>query len=130
MNQLKVNEHQTIVALHDKGWSKRKIARELGLDRVTVRKYIAAAKSPAPQTGSEIDGDSKSPTLHTGFESNAEAKSPGVQSVGRQLGNSHYWLTRGAADGGNQRHNPLGELQWENLLDLGCNASARAILSY
>jgi len=53
MNQLKVKEQQAIKALHERGWSKRKIARELGLDRVTVRRYIAAAaKSPTPHTGS------------------------------------------------------------------------------
>jgi len=80
MNQLKVNEQQTIVALHEKGWSKRKIARELGLDRVTVRKYLAAAKSPTPHTGSEMDGEAKSPTLQAGCESSAESKSPRVQT--------------------------------------------------
>ncbi len=62
MNQLKVNQQQTIVALHQQGWSKRKLARELGLDRVTVRKYLAAAaKSPAPQTGSAAAPPPKSP---------------------------------------------------------------------
>lgn len=68
MNQLKVNQQQTIVALHEQGWSKRRIARELGLDRLTVRRYLAAAgsKSPAhPRTGSE-GGSSKSPTPRTG----------------------------------------------------------------
>jgi len=68
MNQLKVNQQQTIVALHEQGWSKRRIARELGLDRLTVRRYLAAAdsKSPAnPRTGSEGES-SKSPTPRTG----------------------------------------------------------------
>jgi transposase len=53
MYQLKVNQQQTIVALHGQGWSKRRIARELGLDRATVRKYLAqeGSKSPSPQTG-------------------------------------------------------------------------------
>lgn len=37
MHQLKVNQRQTIVSLHEQGWSKRKIARELALDRATVR---------------------------------------------------------------------------------------------
>jgi len=64
MNQIKVNQQQTIVTLHQQGWSKRKIARELGLDRVTVRKYLAAvsSKSPTPQTGSVAASESKSPT--------------------------------------------------------------------
>ncbi len=68
MNQLKVNEQQSIIALRERGWSKRKIARELGLDRVTVRRYLAAAgaKSPTPQTGSLEIGKSKSPGVHTG----------------------------------------------------------------
>jgi transposase len=64
MNQLKVNQQQTILALHERGWSKRRIARELDLDRATVRKYLAAAdsKSPAPQAGSAESPPSKSPT--------------------------------------------------------------------
>jgi transposase len=63
MNQLKVNQQQIIVALYQQGWSKRKIARELRLDRVTVRKYLAAAsKAPTPQTGSGPVLNSKSPT--------------------------------------------------------------------
>ena len=66
MNQLKVTRQQTIVALHEQGWSKRRISRELGVDRKTVRRYLRAAavsKSPTdPHTGS----DPKSPTLHTG----------------------------------------------------------------
>ena len=69
MNQLKVNQRQTIVSLHEQGWSKRRIARELGLDRQTVRKYLAAAaKSPGVHTGSEGLEVLKSPTLHTGSE--------------------------------------------------------------
>jgi len=55
MYQLKVTQQQTIVALHRQGWSKRRIARELVLDRATVRKYLVLAdsKSPTnPQTGS------------------------------------------------------------------------------
>ena len=68
MNQLKVNLQQSIVVLFEKGWSKRRIARELGVDRVTVRKYLVAAgaKSPAPQTGSVGGSESKSPTPQTG----------------------------------------------------------------
>jgi transposase len=68
MNQLKVNERHTIVTLYEQGWSKRKIARELGLDRLTVRRYIAASdlKSPTPQTGSGEELAAKSPGVQTG----------------------------------------------------------------
>jgi len=64
MNQLKVNQQQTILALQQRGWSKRRIARELDLDRATVRKYLAAAeaKSPTPQTGSAASSPAKSAT--------------------------------------------------------------------
>lgn len=64
MNQLKVNQQQSIIALFEQGWSKRRIARELGLDRLTVRRYlaVAAAKSPAPRTGSDEAAEAKSPT--------------------------------------------------------------------
>jgi len=69
MNQLKVNQQQSIIALHEQGWSKRRIAREFGVDRKTVRRYLAAAsgsKSPTnPQTGSASQ-PSKSPTPQTG----------------------------------------------------------------
>lgn len=64
MNQLKVNQQHTIVSLFEQGWSKRKIARELALDRATVRKYLAGVtpKSPTPQTGSAEPPEAKSPT--------------------------------------------------------------------
>ena len=54
MNQLKVNRQLSILSLFEQGWSKRRIARELGVDRATIRKYLAdaSAKSPTPQTGS------------------------------------------------------------------------------
>jgi len=68
MHQLKVNQQQTIVALYQQGWSKRKIARELQVDRSAVRRYLALASSKPPtnpQTGSEPE-ISKPPTPQTG----------------------------------------------------------------
>ncbi len=52
--QGKVNQQQSIIALHERGWSGRRIARELGLDRGTVGKYLAVNSKSAtnPQTGS------------------------------------------------------------------------------
>lgn len=78
MNQLKVNQQHTIVSLFGQGWSKRRIARELDLDRATVRKYLAArtAKSPAPQTGSSHADGSKPPTPQTGSVASTDAGSP------------------------------------------------------
>lgn len=70
MNQLKVNQRHNILALYDQGWSKRRIARELGLDRATVRKYLAGAEAkPAtdPHTGPGSAAEPKPATNpHTG----------------------------------------------------------------
>ena len=69
MNQLKVNRQQSIITLFEQGWSKRRIARELGVDRLTVRRYLAAgvSKSPTdPRTGSPSVPEAKSPTPRTG----------------------------------------------------------------
>ena len=87
MHQLKVNQQQTIVALHQQGWSKRKIARELALDRVTVRKYIAAAhsKSPTPHTGSPELDPSKSPTPQIGSVQDAHSKSSALHTGSASL---------------------------------------------
>src|SRR6266513_1578351 len=68
MNELKVHLQQAIVGLHQQGWSKRRIARELGLDRETVGKSLAAGDSkPAiVLTGSEPISGPKPAIVHTG----------------------------------------------------------------
>jgi transposase len=71
-NVLKVLEQSTILELAAKGWSRRRIARELNLDRKTVRRYLWAA--------------SKSPTISTpGPSESAESKSP-ISTPGKAVG--------------------------------------------
>src|SRR5258708_32533092 len=48
-NVLKVSLQTTIHSLYDRGWSRRRIARELGIDRETVGRYLRLAK-PAIST--------------------------------------------------------------------------------
>ena len=54
-NQLKMAEIQAILALVGHGWSYRRISRELGVDRSTVRRYVRLAATdgakPDPQAG-------------------------------------------------------------------------------
>lgn len=52
VNVLKVNHQQSIQALYARGWSCRRIARELGIHRKTVASYVGVAKLPISTTGS------------------------------------------------------------------------------
>jgi hypothetical protein len=44
-NVLKVSLQETICTLDRRGWSRRRIARELGIDRETVGRYFAVSKT-------------------------------------------------------------------------------------
>jgi transposase len=47
VNQLKMDLRQSIITLSGEGWSQRRIARELGIDRETVAKYRREARTEA-----------------------------------------------------------------------------------
>lgn len=71
-NQLKLAMLQALLALHQQGWSQRRIARELGIHRETVSGYLkqwrALASKPAiPHTGSDIEIVPKPAIAHTGL---------------------------------------------------------------
>ncbi len=69
-NHLNMAEIEAILTLHQQGWSKRKIAKELNIDRGTVRRYLRdvrgrtanAATEPEVLTGSPDAGAAKTPT--------------------------------------------------------------------
>ncbi len=59
MNQIKVSIQQSITALSARGWSQRRIARELQLDRATVGRQLQraeanAASNPTLGSGAEV----------------------------------------------------------------------------
>ena len=61
-NYLKMELINTICALRSQGWSKRRIARELRLDRQTVRKYLRNASKPTDSPVSALQ-DASAPEL-------------------------------------------------------------------
>ena len=63
-NVLKVSLQATIYSLHERGWSRRRIARELGIDRETVGRYLLLAKPAISTTGVEGTGEAK-PAIST-----------------------------------------------------------------
>jgi transposase len=87
MNELNVNLQHSILALAGNGWSNRRIARELGIHRETVGKYLLLARSkPAISIlGSEPDPDSNPAISTPGFESGSGSK-PANSTAGSTAG--------------------------------------------
>src|ERR1019366_7781007 len=68
MNQLNVNQQEAIVGLSQRGWSARRIARELGINRETVGKHLRAKPATATTGSAGDDPDSKPAIVTTGSE--------------------------------------------------------------
>jgi transposase len=66
-NLLKVAMIETILSLRQRGWSQRRIARELGIDRETVARQLRQAGAPAKPaiapTGSADDDGAAKPAI-------------------------------------------------------------------
>jgi transposase len=82
MNQLKVNQQETIVLLWRRGWSARRIARDLGVDRDAVRKYIrlAAANPATPTPGTFEKTSAEKAPEPTEPAANPATPTPGVNA--------------------------------------------------
>jgi transposase len=100
MNQLKMDIQQAISTLSSGGWSQRRIARELGIDRETVARYrrlareATGAKPAIPPAASELavaptnqtvpsPNPAISPTGSAPFEGASPAISPAGSKPGR-----------------------------------------------
>lgn len=70
-NQLKMAKISAILTLRERGWSQRRIARELGVHRETVGRYVRLAREGPPTAGSD---DSKPAKVLTGSGPPGEPK--------------------------------------------------------
>jgi transposase len=84
-NVLTVSLQATIYSLHERGWSRRRIARELGIDRETVGRYLLLAKPAISTTGVEGSGGAKPAISTAGIEGTGEAK-PAISTAGKGIG--------------------------------------------
>jgi len=74
-NVLKVSLQETICTLDARGWSRRRIARELGINRETVSRYLLLAKPAISTPGSE-DATEVNPANKCSSFFNSEKRSP------------------------------------------------------
>jgi hypothetical protein len=66
MNRLCVSLQLSILTLYERGWSARRIARELGVHRETVGRELKRSKPANVTTGSESDAEAKPAKVTTG----------------------------------------------------------------
>src|SRR6185295_1516692 len=89
MNELNVSLQHSIATLAAKGWSTRKIARELSIDRETAARYLhlaeAISKPAIVPAGSVEESDSKPAILPTGSPEAADSK-PAIVHAGSKVG--------------------------------------------
>jgi Homeodomain-like domain len=79
-NVLKVSHQEAIRSLYQKGWSQRRIARELGINRRTVRRYTEGeAKCTSISTpGSGELSDSKCTSISTPGAESMPGREPAI----------------------------------------------------
>ncbi len=85
MNVLKVNLQQSIHVLHARGWSRRRIARELGIHRKTVAGYLDGPKRSISTTGSAEAEPAKVAIATAGSEAAADPKAA-ISTAGSPAG--------------------------------------------
>jgi predicted transcriptional regulator len=85
-NVLKVSLQTTIYSLADRGWSQRRIASELGINRETVRRYLRLAK-PAISTAGSEEGADRNPAISiTGKQAEHADSKPAISIAGLGAG--------------------------------------------
>jgi transposase len=84
VNELKLDFQEAIIRLSQKGWSRRAIARELGIHRETVGRYLRLAAKPATELPAGSEGATASTPISS--EQSKPAKVPaGSPAASRSL---------------------------------------------
>ena len=88
MNHLCVSTCEAIKALALKGWSGRRIARELAVNRETVARYLGPSKPAIPPPGSAPPPESNPaiPPLGSEGTGTGSAPKPAIPTVGSRAG--------------------------------------------
>ncbi len=85
-NVLKVSLQTTIYSLAQRGWSRRRIAKELGINRETVGRYLRLPKPAISAAGFE-DGAAPKPAISiTGNLAGKEESKPAISIAGTGAG--------------------------------------------
>jgi transposase len=84
VNELKLDFQEAIIRLRQKGWSGRAIARELGINRETVGRYLRLEAKPASQVpaGSRLKSATPIGVAPAGSSDSKPAKVPAGPSSG------------------------------------------------
>jgi len=84
-NRIKMAVEQSIVVLDERGWSYRRIARELGIHRETVSRYVHLARAgpePAKVAAGNVSSDSSKPAKVTAGSDGSESSKPAKVTAG------------------------------------------------
>ena len=83
-NVLKMSHQEAVRSLHEKGWSDRRIARELGINRRTVSRY--GSKCTTISTPGSMEDVGSKCTIPTPGISESEEPKPAISTAGAGLG--------------------------------------------
>jgi transposase len=81
-NQLKMAQQQTILTLAERGWSQRRIADELGVNRETVARYVQLARTAAANPAISITGSAVELSASDGPGPDPPVSNPAISITG------------------------------------------------
>jgi len=81
-NRLKMAQQQTIVTLAQRGWSQRRIADEVGVNRETVARYVQLARTAAANPAISITGSAAQVLAAAGPGPDPPLSNPAISITG------------------------------------------------